>query len=60
MIEQEITLTLTCTEALELRDLIEWVNDPQFKPLAQSIDQKVYERYTSVDPRTSSRNRPAT
>jgi hypothetical protein len=58
MIEQEITLTLTCTEALELRDLIEWVNDPQFKTLAQSIDQKVYERHTAVDPRTGSRNRP--
>jgi hypothetical protein len=48
--QQEITLTLTCTEALELRDVLEWLNDPEFKPLAQSIDRKVYERRCEENP----------
>jgi hypothetical protein len=35
---QPITLTLTPSEASELKDLLHWTNDPQFRGLITQIE----------------------
>ncbi len=41
MPDEKIVVTLTRSEALELHDLMDWTNDPQFRDLAWRVMEAV-------------------